>query len=158
MPKHWHSIPATQQVMTASATLIGSSLALDGPWTVIRMLCEYIVRSTPGGTFALDDSALITVGFGITSTDAFAAGAGSMPDPSGEPDYPWLYWAQHPVLMINDPSGESPANAFRRTIDIRSMRKVKPRESLVQVVQYGNILGNPPMTLQFGATRVLVAT
>jgi len=45
----------------------------------------------------------------------------------------------------------------RRQFDIRSMRKLKPRESLVWLVQYGDLSGTPSITTVCGQIRTLVA-
>ena len=158
MPKHWHSIPSISLAFTSSSTLQGGSLALDGPWTVIRMLGSYLIAPTAGGTFVAGDAADIVVGIGVVSSDAFAAGAGSMPDPAGEPEYPWLYWKDTQFSLLGAPAGDEALSTARVEFDIRSMRKIKPRESLAVVAQYADRSGNPPYTVRFGRTRVLVAT
>jgi len=132
-------------------------LALTGPWTVIRMIGEYIIAPTTAPV-ALDKVRMI-VGIGVVSTDAATVGASALPDPGAEPDYPWLYWKDHPVQYAStevDPAGE--AGTVRASFDIHSMRKIKPRESLVFVFEYNNVNGDPPLTAGVGLTRVLVAT
>ncbi len=160
MAKHWHAISRANFALTATGTSAGNSLALTGPWTVLRMLADYIINFTAGSTIVADDQAVISLGIGVVSSDAFAAGAGSLPDPGGEPEYPWLYWAQFNLNAI-EATPEQVTNdvgAIRRSIDIHSMRKLKPRESLVWVVEYGDIQGAPPVHIMLGTTRVLVAT
>ena len=123
------------------------------------MLGEYVISPTAGATFAADDAATIGVGIGVVSTDAATAGAASVPDPIGEPDYPWLYWADIPFYFAGSgPGGDEITAHVRRQFDIRSMRKLKPRETLTWVFQYGNLVGNPPLSLNVANTRVLVAT
>ena len=121
------------------------------------MLGEYIVGPQVAPVAA--DAASIGVGIGVVSSDAVSAGASALPDPNGEADYPWLYWAQHDFFFgstATDPA--SLASSLRRPFDIKSMRKLKPRESLVAVIQYSDISGAPPLHVEFTQTRVLVAT
>ncbi len=158
MAKHWHSIAAVSLGLTADGTSLGGALALDGPWTVIRHIGGYVICqfSAP----VANDEVTITVGCGVVSSDAFAAGAGSVPDPAGEPDYPWLYWKAHDFFYsTTDPqSGGADSGSVRVDFDSRSMRKLKPRESLIWVVEYGNIVGAPIMKVQLQQSRILVAT
>jgi len=97
----------------------------------------------------------------VVSSDAFAAGGGSLPDPgTTDPDYPWLYWAAHDFVFnsaaLDQQLGEGVS--LRRSFDIRSMRKIKPRETLAVVVEYTDTIGAPPLTFSMAPTRVLVAT
>ncbi len=160
MARHWHSIPSSGMAHTASGTLIGGSLALDGPFTVVRMLGHFIVVPLPGGTFVALDSALISLAIGVVSSDAVAAGAGSVPDPTGEPDYPWLYWAEKFFLLpsSSDDANSGEGSRWEVAFDIRSQRKMKPRESLVVVSEYTDSTGAPPMNIKMAQTRVLVLT
>ena len=159
MQKHWHVIPGLSANVTASSTLLGGGLTLDGPFTVLRMLGDYAIAPGATGTVA-GDAADVAVAIGVVSADAFAAGAASVPDPgSTDPDYPWLFWAQHSVFFASttvDPS--SAIASVRRSFDVRSMRKMKPRETLALVVEYVDTAGAPPLRVEVAVTRVLVAT
>ncbi len=155
MAKHWHVIAGLSQAFTVDSTKIGGSLSLDGPWTVLRCLVEYII--TPTSAPAALDDVTIAVALGVVSSDAVAVGPTAMPDPVAEPDYPWLYWASHEFFFAGtDPESASAGASIRRVVDSRSMRKMKPRESLVWVAEYANTVGNPPIHLGIGQTRVLV--
>jgi len=159
MQKHWHSMGALSNAFTADGTAINSPLALSGPFTVIRMLGEYTIHPTGGGTFAAVDACAVNVAIGVVSSDAAAVGASAVPDPTGEPDYPWLYWASHPIsFVVATADQNNPGAALRHSFDIHSMRKIKPRESLIMVAEYADLSGTPPMTIDAGQTRVLVAT
>ncbi len=156
MPKHWDQLGAISQALTADATIISAGLSFDEGWTIIRLLGEYTVA--PSGATAQGDSAAIGVGIGVFSSDAVAAGAGSVPEPVNEAEYPWLYWADHRFFFGGTSVDPSPASAsVRRAFDVKSMRKVKPRESLVMVVNYVDITGAPPLDFIGGGTRVLIA-
>ena len=158
MQKHWHFIPRSNIALTGSSTAIGGSLALDGPWTVIRMLGHFTSFFTAGGTVVAGDKAFIGIGIGVVSSDAVSAGAGSVPDPSGEPDYPWLYWTEFTLdAIVVSPEQTGGVGSVTKDFDIRSMRKLKPRESLIVVAEYVDLSGAPLVDVSFSATRVLVA-
>ena len=118
------------------------------------MLGEYAIN--PTGTIAANDEALVVFAIGKVSTDAFAAGAASLPDPAAEPEYPWLYWASHPMIFGGSTLDPSTAPAsLRHSFDVRTMRKFRPGESLVSVIQHVDVAGTPSMFLNIGHTRVL---
>ena len=157
--KTWGSMPSINLALVGDGTSAGGNIAFASHFTVLRMLFEYIVG--PTGTITAGDQAKVTLAIGVVSTDAAALGATAFPDPAGEPEYPWLYWADH---MLHFPSAGAPLepggggqNAVRKTGDIRSMRIVKPRETLTWVVQYSDNAGTPPITVNLGQTRVLLA-
>ena len=158
LSKHWHVIPTLTNTFTANATVVSVGLNLDGPWTVLRMLGEYIINPTPNPVSG--DIARVTVGIGVMSADAVTLGATAMPDPGDSDDaggYPWLYWAEHGFYFGGtavDPN--SAGSSLRRPFDIKSMRKIKPRESLAMIAQYTNVAGTPSMQFVAGFTRVLV--
>ena len=155
MDKEWNSIPSISLALTADATSLGGALSPGTSATVLRMLGEYII--VPTSAPAALDQVKVAVGIGVISGDAFAAGSASVPDPAGEPDYPWLFWAEHSLYFGTtsvDPS--SLGATVRRQFDIRSMRKMKPRETLAMIVQYANIAGNPPLSMLISQTRVLL--
>ena len=154
MEKDWSSIPGIEFAATADATLLGGSNSPGVSSTVLRMIGEYVI--TPTAPPAALDSVTIFLGIGVISLDAFNAGAGSVPDSGGEPNYPWLFWACHDFFFATttaDPKTES--GSLRRAFDIRSMRKMKAGQTLAFIVQYANNVGNPPMTVQLCSTRVL---
>ena len=158
MPKHWENIGSTSATaFTATSTaVIGGSLTLDEAWTVIRIIGEYTVRGV--GTLAAGDKALIGVGVAVVSGDAATLGGTAVPDPIGEPEYPWLYWAVHPMAFESaDVDSPSATASIRHVIDIRSMRKVKPRESLIIIAEYLDGNGAPPVDFHAARLRVLLA-
>ncbi len=155
LAKQWESFNAIQRALTADATLQGTSLASTTAQTILRMLGSYII--CPTSAPVAGDAALVVVGIGVVSTDAFAAGAGSMPDPGAEPDYPWLYWKSHGFFFPTNTADPSAASgSIRVDFDIRSMRKMKPRESLAWVIEYIDLAGTPPLQLDIAHTRVLI--
>jgi len=160
MPKHWERIGSSALIgFTGDATgLAANPLDLPEAWTCLRLIGEYIIAAA-ATTIVAADFASIAVGIGVVSTDAATLGASAMPDPAGEPDFPWLYWASHSFsfLTTSDPEPSGAAGSVRKAFDVKSMRKIKPRESLVMVAQYTDVTGAPPLNWGHGITRVLVA-
>jgi len=122
------------------------------------MLGEYSIFPTAAP--AAGDEMEFCIGIGVVSSDAATVGASAMPDPCDEPEYPWLYWASHP-FGFNGTAVETAlaSGSVRKHFDIKSMRKIKPSESLVVIGQYADIgsAGEPPMTIVVGGLRVLLA-
>jgi len=160
MPKNWIGInlTANRTLFTVNSTsVIGDAANILEAVTVLRMIGEYIIGPTVAPS--VNDAAAVSVGIGIFSSDAVALGGTAMPDPGAEPDFLWLFWAKHPLIYQDvslDPS--SPVAALRRSFDIRSMRKVKSRESIAMVVDYEDNNGAPPVTFWCPGVRILVAT
>ena len=153
--KEWRVMAAISRGFTADATNTGGSLNFSQPATVLRMLGEYSIQAT-SAPVALD-AVYVTVAVGVVSTDARNLGATAMPDPAEEPEYPWLFWASHLMRWNSSTISENDGSGYlRRAIDIRSMRKIKPRETLTWVFQYEDGGGNPPINVQNELTRVLV--
>ncbi len=156
MAKDWEGITGAETHFTADATAIVGSFSPDRATTVLRILGSYIIGPTSAPTAA--DVCAVSVGVGVVSSDALAAGAGSMPDPFGDQSFPWLYWASHPfhyastAVVQLGPMGETRVN-----IDVKSMRKLKEREALVWVADYFDFNGAPPMSFVGSALRVLTA-
>ena len=156
--KEWDALTAGSMAHTASGMLLGGSVGFVDALTIIRMIGEYLVAPLPGGTFAAGDNCRVAIGIGVFSTDVVLAGAGSLPDPSSEAAYPWLFWKEHQfVFQLATPDGDEIDSTVRVAFDIRSMRKIKPQETLAFVSQYVDVGGTPPMTVFASATRVLVA-
>jgi len=156
MGKQWGTIPSITIPLTADGTNLGGALVSTTAQTVLRTMGEYII--SPTSTPTALDRCNIAVAIGVVSTDAFDAGAGSVPDPISEGDYPWIYWATHQFFFVD--ASVDPANAavaqLRQRFDVKAMRKMKPRENLVFVVEYADGTGAPAMTVQLGTTRVLI--
>ena len=152
--KLWQSIEGFEPNLTTDATVTLAALPFSSPQTVIRMLGDYVIG--PSAAPAATDRATVTIGLCKVSTDAFTLGATAMPDPAGEPEFPWLFWAEHDLTFISTAvTGLGAAEVVRRSFDIRTMRKFTVGESLAAVVQYVNISGDPPLRFSMAQTRVL---
>ena len=156
MSKEWSNTLAVSQGFTTNSTALLGFLSVNVPATVLRILGEYTLGPTAASTAA--DRACITVGIGVVSSDAVELGSTAMPDPEDEPNFPWLYWASHPFHYVDSSLESGLQRMHRRSFDVRSMRKMKPRESLAVVAQYTDINGVPAMRIESGPFRVLIAT
>ena len=157
MLKSWHDIAGGIALLTANGTVLVDSFAVSEASTVLRMIGEYII----GPTVAPEalDAATIAVAIGVVSADAATLGSTAMPDPILEPDYPWLYRKVHGVYFPTNTATNASAQAsVRQSIDVKSMRKLKPRESLALVVEYFDDVGAPPIRFFGGSIRVLFAS
>ena len=159
--KEWGFIASEQTALSATATVIIGSLAFQLPRTILRIMGEYVI--CPSGATVSADLATIGVGLGVVSTDAAAAGGASLPDPNAEFDYPWMYVASHQMFFsaaTSSTAGEGAQGAapsVRKSFDVKSMRKVKPRESLALIIDYTDITGAPPLQFLNGSIRILLA-
>ncbi len=156
LTKEWTSMASASNAMTTAATLLASGiLNFTAAGTIMRMIGEYVIAPTSAPT-ALD-ACTVGVGIGVVSSDAAALGSTAMPDPSQEPSYPWLYWAEHAFWFADTGTDLNQLN-LRKYFDIKSMRKFKPNQSLVMIAQYVNLVGNPPLQIVTGSTRVMIGT
>ncbi len=131
--KQWTAVPGLVTALSASiGTVILGSVAFAVPATILRMRGRMLVFFDESAQIA--DQALFAFGLAVVSTDAATAGAGSLPDPSGEPEFPWIYWTEFAMsnLALTE---ERPFGVSAREIvfDSKAMRKVKPGESLQMV-------------------------
>ncbi len=157
--KEWNSFGSTELNMTANGTFAaGTTLTDIGPRTVLRMLGEYILGFTEGGTFAAGDQVQIGLGIGIFSQDAVTVGPTALPEPLNDAEFPWLFWASH-QLFLHDTTIQSISAGraqVRHRFDIRSMRKLPLGQALGYVVEYVDGSGTPPVTANLAEVRTLV--
>ncbi len=159
MQKDWFGIAQSASGLTGSTTVLLAALISLQAQTVIRMIGEYVISPTPGGTFVAGDRVEIALGIAVVSSDAAALGSTAMPDPIGDEAYPWLFWASHKLIFAGaSPGGDEITAHVRRSFDIKSMRKMKADQDLVLVAQYVDLVGAPPITVDTGTVRVLAAS
>ena len=157
--KAWLAIPAFNDSLTGDNTFVTAALSFVGPGTILRTRGRILLAMNPSGK-AADDSVKITFGLGLVSTDAFTLGATAMPDPAGEPEYPWLWWDEvnlRSMIATTNESGFGPENR-ELIVDTKAMRKVKPGQSLTLVIQYANITGTPIVNSEVSQFRTLIGT
>ena len=155
--KSWSFMPAQVQAVTAAATFVPSGvLAFSIPGTILRCRVNIMTSFNATGLTA-GDNAEVIFGLGLFSTDAVVAGAGSLPDPAAEPEFPWLWFGSS--IMVSPNADHAAAMAQQLlVVDSKAMRKFKPGETLAWVGQYVNDSGNPALNIAFGRTRVLIGT
>ena len=155
--KSWVTIPAAVNNTGSATTILGGSLAFDQAMTILR--CRGHVQASMDPTKQVADTIACTFALGVASSDAVAVGAGSLPDPVENADYPWLWWGDM-FLRCHKTLGEEAwgLTAQHMVVDTKAMRKMKPSESLFWVVQTATIAGAPNTFVDFGLTRVLIGT
>ncbi len=155
--KSWAAMPSIRLALTADSTNLGGSLQFAIPATILRMRGR--LRAHLEATIAAGDFAKLAVGLAVISTDAFNAGAGSVPDPVDEPEFPWVYWTE--FELSSESANVDEAWGYQSVdiiVDSKAMRKVKPGEALAWIAQYADGNGTPPMSVDISQTRVLVGT
>ena len=155
--KSWVELPAASSSVSASGTFIVSGI-LDfiGPGTLLRFRCNDILI-TMDATKQAADTIRLTFGLGIVSTDAAAAGAASMPDPLSDTDYPWIWYGDYIVRSEVAAATEAlGSSVIRFSADSKAMRRVKPLQSLLWVMQASGAAGVPTTLVDVGTTRVLL--
>ena len=154
--KEWDAIPSVSQELSTNTTISGGALSFGAPFTILR--ARGWVQATFDETMQAGDFLKVSFGLGIISTDAFNAGS-AQPDPGAEPEYPWLWWG---VIELEAFAAAAQnvwgTTAQRLEVDTRSMRKVKPGQSLVWVAQTSDAAGAPVTKVTMGQTRVLVGS
>ena len=155
--KDWTILLGLSTAMTADATFLGGGLSfgLSGN-TILRMMGEYSIGAAVAPT--ANDEAVVTVGIGIVSTDAFTLGTTAVPDPTDEPEFGWLYWKSHTLFYSGtDVDSANRQQNLRQSFDVRSQRKIGARETLALIVQYTDITGAPALRFNASGARVLLA-
>ncbi len=156
--KAWLSMPSVVLGLTGDGTSVGTALSFVGPGTILRSRGRIQASLNPSGK-SVDDHVKIGLGLGIVSTDVFTVGGTSMPDPSGEPEYPWLWWDEFHLRAQSTTGIEVFGSSVKEImLDTKAMRKVKPGQSLATVIQYVNITGTPIVNISLGQFRVLIGT
>ena len=162
MEKQWSPIlvGAASVNLTANATaLMGQASAATVPQTILRARGEILVA--PSAVTAALDECRIGFGLGIVSADAAVVGSGFMPDPIGDPEYPWLWWHVHhffsPFVVDGTASDDFGVGVVRIPVDTKAMRKMKPAEAVVLVAEYVDTTGTPAIRVA-GDIRCLLAT
>ncbi len=162
MLKEWSSviIGGGSANLTANATaIIGNFAAVTVAQTILRARGEVFVSI--GAALTALDEARVGFGLGIVSEDAASVGAGSMPDPIGDPEYPWLWWHVHhffsPFATDGTGTDDFGVGVVRIPVDTKAQRKLKPSQAIVLVAQYVDVTGIPPLRVG-GDVRCLLAT
>ncbi len=156
--KAWLGMPGSVVQSSAVGTKIfAGSLAFTSPGTILRT--RGVIKATFDETAQIGDTMFTSFGLGIVSTDAATVGASAMPDPGDEADYPWLWYGQ--ILLRSNvaagPTAYGPA-AEKLEVDSKAMRRFKPGQSLVLVMEHAQVSGAPITEFDMSVFRVLIAT
>ncbi len=159
--KQWTFMPAAATSVTADSTFLDAGfVSFLAPATILR--CRGSIQVNFDQTVQAGDEMGLTFGLGIFSTDAINLGSTAMPDPGGEPDFPWLWWYDlwlHTDIAGGTALGNAWGQAVQRVnIDTKAMRKVKPGQGLALVVQATGSVGAPVVDVDFQRVRVLLGT
>ena len=155
--KAWLSIPAHTAEISSAGTNGGSQLAFASPSTILRIRGN--CWAAMDATKQIGDLMTITWALGIVSTDAATLGSTALPDPSTEPEYPWLWWRQmHLWAQLASGNEAWGTSAQLLEIDSKAMRRVAPGQSLVWFTQTGSVTGAPVTRIVGDELRVLIGT
>ena len=155
--KQWDSMPTVQIAGAAAATHQGGAITFNVPATILRCRGELLMYFD--ATKQVGDLMIVTAALGIVSADAYTAGVGSMPDPAGEPEYPWLWWGEWRLDSIVAAAEEGAGLTVHRvSVDTKAMRKIKPGQNIAWIFELGGVVGAPATIIEQTQTRVLIGT
>ena len=156
--KSWVCFAGSQlDISTATTTILGTPLDFTSPVTILR--CRGRVQAAFDESVQVGDRIALTMGLGIVSTDAATVGATAVPEPFTDCEYSWLWWGSIHLesFLANGNVGNNFGSGMDRLeIDTKAMRRVKPAESLVFVVQSDSLTGAPVTSVDFHPMRVLI--
>ena len=105
--------------------------------TAVRIIGDFDVHYDVTTTIADSDS-FVDVGIGVSSVEAFAAGAAALPDPANSTSFPprgWLYASTGYVAqLVTSSTGIWNINA-RFQFDLRAMRKIDKGTLFLRIAQ-----------------------
>jgi len=90
--KQWDAIPSLSTEVSTDVTTLGGAISFAIPATILR--ARGYVQAIFDETQQAGDEIIFTAGLGIITTDNFDGGVTGVPDPAGEPEFPWLWWGQ----------------------------------------------------------------
>ena len=148
MPRRSYPVRARRQTVwvgtaNQAGVAVGSGLSvLIGSFApdTVALLRPTLIRTRGIGmfsptAFSVDLAYGGAYGLGIVSDDAFAAGAGSIPRPFDDDDWPgWVVHGYYTGRFEFDVDGNTNF-PNQHTIDSKAMRKVGPNEVLVWMVE-----------------------
>ncbi len=157
--KAWTSILSVHTVLSGNITRAVAGLNFVAPSTILR--CRGLLQCGLDVNTQIDDSVKLGFGLGIISTDGFVSqSTATLPDPSGEPEYPWLWWYELTLWSEATATGDPAFGSGTRMVEIdtKAMRRVKPGETLTLITQYADIIGTPVVEMHQNQIRVLIGT
>ena len=129
----WSNIlsDAQRAVLTAgkSAGTIATGVQIGESLTLVRTRGQLAIHFDPT---SIADVVQVGVGLGVYASDAFAAGAASMPGPLSDAGWDWVY---HKLFMFGPAftateTGDSIVDNIQMEVDSKAMRKLKDNQVL----------------------------
>ena len=125
-----------------------------GGVTLIRTRGMYNVHFDPT---SVNDVVQFAMGLALFSSDAFTAGAASLPGPISDLDYDWI-WHQNillgPTFTATEGTADLMQNTGYRELDSKAMRKLKPSESMGFVVEAAILSGGGTIDFSMSARQL----
>ncbi len=134
---------------SASKVAFGTAQTSSGGVTIIRIRGHYqvYINAIAGVT----DRVRFGLGIGIVTSDALAVGAVAIPGPLDDID--WGGWMWHETGWVGGIAFFGPG-VIQGVIDSKSMRKIKPNESVVGMLEVADEDGTVVVQASL-ATRML---
>ncbi len=157
--KQWFSTPSLVAEVTTNGNTLGGAINFLEPATILRV--RGAIHTQFDESVQVGDRMRITAALGIISTDSFNSGSANVPDPAGEPEYPWLWWdswVHEATLTSGVPGSTWGPGAPRAVVDTKAMRRMKPSQSLVTIVETSEAIGAPTVQIHIGQMRTLIGT
>ena len=133
--KDWLNIcSAGSSIDLASNTkaLGAVGIAFSLPGTILRQRGTLFLQLDAG---AVDERAVIAAGTILVSSAAFAAGVASVPGPASDSDNDWIWYSSAVISSLAEGAIQSDALFTRIDMDSKAMRKVKPDDVMVLVLE-----------------------
>jgi len=127
-------------------------LAFTFAETILRTRGHVFLQLDSGGA---DERVLVAVGLIVVSTNAFTAGAASLPSPVDDGEDDWLWHSYLSLSVLAEVAISDQAMFQRQEIDSKAMRKVRPGEVLAFMAEIADVSDNAgTIDLMYG-TRIL---
>ena len=133
--KEWLAVSAKIDGLDIAVGIVGlGNLGIQhsSAATVLRLRGSVFCELNAG---AVNERVLVSVGLIVVGSNAFQAGAGSVPSPATDSDADWMWFEQLSVSSLEEGAVVNDALFDRVKIDSKAMRKVKPDDVVVFVVE-----------------------
>jgi len=156
----WEETPgggASTAVSVAGTGILGAGRTPTvSEVTILRTRGRFMIQLADPN--AAGDEMRLTAGIGIVSSDAFAAGAGSMPDPLTDIAYPWMWWdtwfLKPGSATVGNPQPQSSVQS-NMVVDVKAMRKVGIDQTIALIFEVTDVVGTPVANIAFDGRLLL---
>ena len=157
--KRWERMLGGTLTVNLDTTNISTGfLTFSEAATILRVRMPYLSGQMIA-TIAVGDDLRLTFGLVVVLADAAELGATAVPDPLDEPEFPWLWWGETRMFATNAGVENQFGSQYQVLHpELKLMRKVKSRESLIWIVQSIAASGAPDVRVVILTSRVLVGT